>query len=132
MTAIVKTEQMPGLVRAARVILIVQLAFSLFGLVLISPVITVMFSEPRVAALLLVSFATVVLMGVLISRWSSRRKWVRWGGIAFETVLLASNLILTAIDGEFSWLTPISPGIILPLAIVVALLRTPAAHWFDR
>ncbi|MFG1619921.1 hypothetical protein ACGFI3_44830 [Nonomuraea wenchangensis] len=85
--------------------MIVQLAFGLAA-----------FSDPRLFALPLRLVGVVVLMGWLVARWSSRRKWVRW----------------CVVDREFGWVTLVHPATLLPLAIVVGLLTPAAARWFDR
>ncbi|TMR97384.1 hypothetical protein [Nonomuraea basaltis] len=74
----------------------------------------------------------VALMGWLIFRWSSRRKWVRWCAIAFEAIAVGSHLVTVTIDGELGWMTLIDPATLLPLAIVIELLTQSAARWFDR
>ncbi len=91
--------------RALRFIMIVQLAFGLAA-----------FSDLRLFALSLRLVGVVVLMGWLVARWSSRRKWVRW----------------CVVDREFGWVTLVHPATHLPLAIVVGLLTPAAARWFDR
>ncbi|WP_143082205.1 hypothetical protein [Nonomuraea wenchangensis] len=85
--------------------MIVQLAFGLAA-----------FSDPRLFALSLRLVGVVVLMGWLVARWSSRRKWVRW----------------CVVDREFGRVTLVHPATLLPLAIVVGLLTPAAARWFDR
>ncbi|MGA5763336.1 hypothetical protein [Nonomuraea bangladeshensis] len=132
MNEAIQTEQMPGVVRTLRFTLIVQLAFGLFGAAIMTPVFLAAFSDPRLFALLLQTVVVVVLMGWLVARWSSRRKWVRWFAIAFEVVVVGSNLILAVVDREFDWVTLVYPATLLPLAIVIGLLTPTAARWFDR
>ncbi|MEV0626608.1 hypothetical protein [Nonomuraea wenchangensis] len=112
--------------------MIVQLAFGLFGAAMMIPVVLAAFSDPRLFALSLQLVGVVVLMGWLVVRWSSRRKWVRWCAVAFEVVLVGSHLVLAVVDEEFGWVTLVHPATLLPLAIVVGLLTPAAARWLDR
>lgn len=127
-----QAEPMPTIVRAVRFIMIVQLAFGLFAIAIMAPVFLAAFSDPRIFVLLLQPVTVVALMGWLIFRWSSRRKWVRWCAVAFEAVAAGSHLILAAVDREFGWMTLVHPATLLPLAIVIGLLTPSAARWFDR
>lgn len=132
MTEAIQAEQMPTIVRAVRFIMIVQLAFGLIGTAIMMPVIVAAFSDPGLLVLLLQPVVVVALMGWLIFRWSSRRKWVRWCAIAFEAVAVGSHLIPATVDREFGWMTLVHPATLLPLAIVIVLLTPSAARWFDR
>jgi hypothetical protein len=130
-TEVLPAERMPATVRAARVIMTLQLGFSLFLSALLLPAAVAVFSHPVLLVALLQLLFVVVLTGWLVFRWSSRRKWVRWCAIAFETVAVGSNLILATIDGERGWRL-IDLGTILPLAIVITLLTPTATRWFNR
>jgi hypothetical protein len=130
-TEVIPAARMPATVRAARVIITLQLGFSLFLSALLLPAAVVVFSHPVLLVMLLQLLLVVVLAGWLVFRWSSRTKWVRRCAIAFEAVVVGSNLIMTTIDGEPGWRL-IDVGTILPLAIVITLLTPSAAPWFDR
>ncbi|MGI5284725.1 hypothetical protein ACQEVF_15495 [Nonomuraea polychroma] len=132
MTEVIPAERMPATVRAARVIMTLQLGFSLFLSALLLPGAAAAFTDPLLLVVLLQLLLIVVLMGWLVFRWSSRRKWVRWCAIAFEAFAVSTHLITTTIDGELSWRTLIDLGTILPLAIVITLLTPAAARWFNR
>ncbi|MET8993243.1 hypothetical protein ABZW49_48030 [Nonomuraea wenchangensis] len=132
MNEAIQIEQMPAVVRALRFIMIVQLAFSLFGAAIMIPVIIAAFSDPILFVPSLQVVVVVALMGWLVARWSSRRKWVRWCALAFEVVAVGSHLIFAVVDREFGWATLVHPATLLPLAIVVGLLTSAAARWFDR
>ncbi|MEU6723184.1 hypothetical protein ABZ917_05680 [Nonomuraea wenchangensis] len=132
MNEAIQTEQMPTVVRALRLIMIVQLAFGLFSVAIMIPVIVAAFSDPILFVPSLPPVVVVVLMGWLVARWSSRRKWVRWCALAFEVFAVGSHLIVAAVDGEFGWATLVHLATLLPLAIVVGLLTSAAARWFDR
>ncbi len=123
---------MPATVWAARFIMIVQLAFSLFGIALMTPGAVALFSNPLILGLLLQFLLVAVLLGWLVFRWSSRRKWVRWCALGLEVVALAVHVIRTVLDGEVSWTTLFGLATLLPLGIIVLLLTPPAARWFVR
>lgn len=127
-----QAEQMPTIVRAVRFVMIVQLAFGLFGIAIMTPVIVAAFSDLGLLVLVLQPVVVVALMGWLIFRWSSRRKWVRWCAVAFQAVAVGSHLIPAAVAGEFGWRTLAHLATILPLAIFIGLLTPSAARWFDR
>ncbi|MFI6741381.1 hypothetical protein ACIBI9_51415 [Nonomuraea sp. NPDC050451] len=86
--------------------------------------------SPGYVLLLLYAVSTTALMGWLISRWTSRKKAVRWGAVALELVLSGGGLIVKAVDGDLRWTTPL--GLVFRLAVVVLLLTPSAARWFDR
>ncbi|WP_101786308.1 hypothetical protein [Nonomuraea indica] len=126
------TERMPGTVRVAGFLVIVQLAFGLFGVAIIMPGIVAALGDPGLLVLLLQPVLVVALLALLVFRWSSRRKWVRWCAVAFEAVALGLHLTTAAVEGEFGWRTLIHLGAVLPLAIVVGLCVPAAARWFGR
>ncbi|MFG3441207.1 hypothetical protein ACGF0J_28490 [Nonomuraea sp. NPDC047897] len=132
MTEEVAAERMPATVRAARFLLILQLALGLFGTAIMMPGIVAALGDPELLVLLLQPVLVVALLGWLIFRWSSRGKWVRWCALAFETVAAGAHLITAAMDGEFGWLSLIHPSTVLPLAIVIELCTPSAARWFVR
>ncbi|MEU4225339.1 hypothetical protein AB0F17_13665 [Nonomuraea sp. NPDC026600] len=132
MTDAIQAERMPAAMRAARFIMTLEVAFSLVGLaIMIGTAAAFAFSGPF---LLMPLYSAVItaLMGWLLSRWSSRRKPVRWGTIAVEVVAAGGYLIMTAIDGDLSWIKLIAPSTLFPLAVVVMLLTPSATRWFDR
>ncbi|MBE1589066.1 hypothetical protein ACFPOI_34710 [Nonomuraea angiospora] len=129
MTEAVQTEPMPPAVRAARLIMILDVALSLIGIAIMIRIGTVVFSTGYVL-LLLFAVATTVLMGWLVFRWSSRKKAVRWSAVALEAVLGGGGLIIRAAQGDLRWTTLL--GLLIPLAVVVLLLTQAAGRWFDR
>lgn len=123
---------MPATVWATRFIMIVQLAFSLLGIVLMTPGVVALFSDPLIFGLMLQFFLVTALLGWLVFRWSSRRKWVRWCALGLEAVTLAVQVITTVLDSEVSWIKLFRLATLLPLGIVVLLLTPPAGRWFVR
>ncbi|MEU0566799.1 hypothetical protein ABZ297_15605 [Nonomuraea sp. NPDC005983] len=131
MTEVKQADRMPPTVWGARFIMILQLALSLFpAAIMIGGAVSA--PDPELFALLLLPLAIVAFLGWLVFRWSTRRKWVRWSAIAFETIALAGHVITSAVDGEFGWMTVIGLSTLLPLVIVVGLLTPTAGRWFDR
>ncbi|MEV5893832.1 hypothetical protein [Nonomuraea fuscirosea] len=125
-------EPMPGLVRAARVVLIVQVAASVLGLVVMGGVLASAASAPSLFLLLFLLPAVVLVVMVwLVLRWASRRSFVRWAAVAVEAILGGGNLVSMLLAGRFVWASlPLS--VLLPLGVAGALLTAPAARWFNR
>ncbi|MEV1176796.1 hypothetical protein [Nonomuraea sp. NPDC049784] len=131
MTEVIQAGRMPATARAARFIMTLEVAFGLVGLAIMIGVAATAFSAPFLLLFLYASSITA-LMGWLLSRWPSRRKFVRWGAIAVEVVAGGGYLAMAAIDGDLSWIKLLAPSTLLPLAVVITLLTPSAAHWFDR
>ncbi|MEV6039913.1 hypothetical protein AB0L65_52980 [Nonomuraea sp. NPDC052116] len=128
-TEAIQAVPMPAAVRAARLIMILDVALGLLGIVIMIDFGAVIFS-PTYVLQLLYAVLTTALMVWLVFRWSSRRKAVRWGAVALEGVLGGGSLIFRAADGDLTWTT--LAGLLIPLAVVVLLLRPAAGRWFDR
>jgi small-conductance mechanosensitive channel len=130
MTEVKQAEQMTPIVHGARVMIILQMAFGLFlAAIMVVGVLTIPASG--IVVQMLLSVMIIAIVGWLIFRWSSRRKWVRWSAVAFETLMLGGNLVASVVDSDFGWMTLVA-GALLPLAIIVGLLTAAAARWFDR
>ncbi|MET9247775.1 hypothetical protein [Nonomuraea sp. NPDC003709] len=128
-TEAIQVEPMPAAVRAARLIMILDVALGLLGIVIMIDIGAAIFS-PAYVLQLLYAVLTTALMGWLVFRWSSRRKAVRWVAVALEAVLGGGSLIVRAADGDLTWTT--LAGLLIPLAVVVLLLTPAAGRWFDR
>lgn len=125
---------MPGSVRVARgmmwvaVVLVVCAGLALVGLL-------GQYTDelPQSAKLLLailggVAIASVVLIGVLAAKMSSRRRWVRITILVLETLNIGTGLL--SLVNEFNAGTLFGIGY---AAVIVALLCTDDARvWFDR
>jgi hypothetical protein len=109
----------------------IEVGFSLVGLAIMIGVAAADFSAAFLLLLLYGSSITA-LMGWLLSRWPSRRRFVRWGAIAVEVVAGGGYLAMAAIDGDLSWVKLIAPSTLFPPVVVIALLTPSAAQWFDR
>ncbi|MER6003732.1 hypothetical protein ABT120_34540 [Nonomuraea angiospora] len=128
-TEAIQAVPMPAAVRAARLVMILDVALGLLGIVIMIDIGAVVFS-PTYVLQLLYAVLTTALMGWLVFRWSSRRKAVRWAAVALEAVLGGGSLIVRAADGDLTWTT--LAGLLIPLAVVVLLLTPAAGRWFDR
>ncbi|SDK67702.1 hypothetical protein SAMN05421874_11012 [Nonomuraea maritima] len=128
----VQAEKMPAILAATRFVVVVQLAFGLFGAAIMTPLFMGAFSHPALLVLLMPYVVVLVCMGLLVFRWSSRQKWVRWGGIAFEGVMVGYHLVMAVVHAEFGWMTLVHPSTVLPAAIVIGLLTPSAVRWFVR
>jgi hypothetical protein len=66
-----------------------------------------------------------------MSRWSSRRRWVRWSVVGVEALVCASYLLTLAFD-DLTVSSLVSTNVAFP-ALTVAFLLTPGSgRWFDR
>ncbi|WP_113704776.1 hypothetical protein [Nonomuraea lactucae] len=128
---VIQAERMPATARTARFVMMVELAFSLVGLAIMIGTAAAAFSVPFLL-LFLYAGSITALMGWLLSRWLSRRKFVRSGAIAVEVVAGGGYLAMAAIDGDLAWIKVLGPNTLLPLVVVAALLMPSAARWFDR
>ncbi|MDA0634793.1 hypothetical protein OUY22_15315 [Nonomuraea sp. MCN248] len=129
-TKVIPAERMPATALAARVIMTLQVGLGLLFLAIFLAGAVAAAVDAALLVAFLPGVLVVVLQGWLIFRWSSRRKWVRWSGIAIEVVGVGLGVIPTAVEGELGWAT--LPSLVLPLAVVILLLTPSAARWFDR
>lgn len=125
-----KTELMPQEVKTARLLMRVQAAVGLLGLVLYIGLVSTR-ADPRWLLLLppgsILILAPLVLLVVLAAKCSSQKKWVRITAFATEGfVTLAGLFFLFA-----SWLGAL-PGLILGGAVIFWLTRPTARAWFNR
>ncbi|NUW44877.1 hypothetical protein [Nonomuraea rhodomycinica] len=132
MTDAIPAERMPAAVQAARAGATLQLGFALLLFAMTGADAVAGAVTPMFLVWLLQLLLVVVIMGLLVFRWSSRRKWVRWCAVAVEAVTVGGNVVAAAISGELGWGTLVNLGAVLPVAILVILLTPSAARWFDR
>ncbi|KAB8190529.1 hypothetical protein FH608_033895 [Nonomuraea phyllanthi] len=130
MTKVVPAERMPTAALAARVVVTLQVGMGLlFAATFLAGAVAVS-GDPALLVEFIPGLLLVALLGWLIFRWRSRRKWVRWSAIAIEVVAVGMGVITAAVGGALDWGTLIRQ--VLPLAIIVLLLTPSAARWFDR
>ncbi|GII02312.1 hypothetical protein [Planobispora takensis] len=132
MTKAYAADQMPQEVRTARLLIRVQAATGLLGLVLlIGPVIFGVGSLPPLWYSLLPPSSLLVLvplglLTVLTTRYDSRKRWVRITVFTAEgfVILFSLLFLLGSHLGSF-------PGLALGIAVVFWLARPAARSWFS-
>ncbi|MFC4117964.1 hypothetical protein [Nonomuraea zeae] len=131
MTEVIKAEQMPATVRAARLIMTIEVAFGLVSLAMMIGVAAADFSP---GFLLLIPCAALfpALMGWVLSRWPSRRKYVRWSAVAVDVAACGLYVTTAAIHDDLDWVVLLSPSTFLPVAVVIVMLTPSAGRWFAR
>ncbi|MFI7419349.1 hypothetical protein [Nonomuraea sp. NPDC049684] len=132
MTATVRTEPMPWVVRAARFVMTLQVAFGMVGLVFLGGAALSSFAP---ALLLLIAWEVAFLWsaGWLMGRFGGRRTWVLWAVVALELLeVLASVVIDVADSGRLDLLRLLPQNATGPLPVVVLLLLPPSWRWFSR
>ncbi|MEU1720266.1 hypothetical protein [Nonomuraea sp. NPDC005692] len=132
MTVTVRTEPMPFVVRAARFVMTLQVAFGLVAIVSLgAAALSVLAPGP----LLLVAWeaALLGLTGWLLGRFGTRATWVRWAVVALELLVVTDFVVLRLIDSghldPVRLLVTIALG---PLPVLVLLLLPPSWGWFSQ
>jgi hypothetical protein len=125
-----KTELMSQEAKTARLLMNVQAAVGLLGVVLYIGLIGTQ-ADPRWILLLppssILILAPLVLLIVLAVKCSSRKKWVRITAFAAEGFVGLVGLVFLF----SSWLGAL-PGLILGGAVIFWLTRPAARAWFNR
>ncbi|NJP92035.1 hypothetical protein HCN51_21655 [Nonomuraea sp. FMUSA5-5] len=129
MTNPISTPRMRRGVKVAQFIITVQVAFGLVGLVL---VLVGFFSTFDGKLLPVLVYAAVVpaLLGWLLSRWSSRRAFVRWVTIAVQVLVISLSMLDLVLYSTLTW-GALFGRHALHWAVIVLLLLPQAGHWFD-
>ncbi|GAA0930974.1 hypothetical protein [Nonomuraea longicatena] len=117
---------MTEIVRTARFVLTIEVAFSLVGVAILTSAAFATFNGSLFLLLLLYTASITAVMGWLVSRWASRKAWVRWGAIAAAVASAGGSLVMVEPG------LVLAPRLLLPLVAVIALLTPPAGRWFDR
>jgi hypothetical protein len=130
-TESIGTDRMPAVVKTARFILTLDVAFALVGLAFLLSAVAATF-DVTVLLLLAYGIAVTALTGWLLARWPTRRKRLLWTAIALEGFLLTQRLVLLVIDSDLTWLQMLHPNTIFPVTVVIALLLPASRRWFDR
>ncbi|MET8865497.1 hypothetical protein ABZW11_21375 [Nonomuraea sp. NPDC004580] len=118
-----QVHTMPGTVRAARVLMCVQV---LMEVVLSALVLLPLALNGFLVLNFVLGVAVAVLAGAMVVLMRTRRRWVQWVGLAIEGLLAANALVGLMGTG--------SVGAVAGLALavgVIALLLTPSSNgWF--
>lgn len=124
-------EAMPRAVSVARICMWVQAVMGLVGLFLLFVLLGSVSAGPAsgaVLAALAVPLLTILLIGFLALRISTRRSWVRACGLVVE--FLVTLLGLWQLLGSVSLGNVL--GVLLAGVAFGQLCRSPSATWFDR
>lgn len=81
--------------------------------------------------LLLASATGTALLWLLVARWPSRKKSVRWGAIAIQAASFALLLALPLLDGGIDSSSRLI-GSVVPVATITLLAVPSTGRWFDR
>ncbi|MFI7135042.1 hypothetical protein ACIBQ1_55915 [Nonomuraea sp. NPDC050153] len=116
--------------KAAQFIITLGVAFGLVGLAL---VLVAFFSTFEWGLLPGLAYAagSTALLGWLLSRWSSRRTYLRWAIIAAHLLAIGATILDQALFSSVNWNVVFGAGI--PVWAVVILLLLPSARrWFSE
>ncbi|MGW4406695.1 hypothetical protein ACWEJ6_21895 [Nonomuraea sp. NPDC004702] len=132
MTVTVRTEPMPFVVRAARFLMTLQVAFGLVAVVSLgAAALSVLAPGP----LLLVAWEAAILglTGWLMSRFGSRATWVHWALVGVEVLVVTDYVVLRLMDsGGLDPVRLLVANVLGPLPVVVLLLLPPSWRWFSQ
>ncbi|MGW0199363.1 hypothetical protein [Nonomuraea sp. NPDC003201] len=130
MTNIVKAHRMPGTLKAAQFIITLEVAFGLVGLAITLAGFFATFHWGIMIALIYVAGSTA-LLGWLLSRWSSRRTYLRWAIIAVHLLLIGADILDLALFSTVTWMAVFGYRI-LDWAVIVLLFLPSAGRWFSE
>ncbi|MGR6916461.1 hypothetical protein ACU635_19640 [[Actinomadura] parvosata] len=123
-----RAGHVPPTALIARYILTFQVACGVVGTALAAYLLISSGLATAFLPLLLASAAFTAVLCLMVARWPSRRRMVRWGAAAVEVVVCGVALAAAGSGGSVGPLA----GSVLPVAAVVLLLTPSAGRWFDR
>ncbi|MER6514168.1 hypothetical protein ABT158_45655 [Nonomuraea sp. NPDC001636] len=132
MTATVRTEPMPFVVRAARFVMTLQVAFGMVGLAFLG---AAALSILALGPLLLVAWEAAILglTGWLMSRFGTRATWVHRAVVGVEALVVAEYAVLRLTDsGGLDPVRLLVANALGPLPVIVLLLLPPSWRWFSQ
>ncbi len=121
---------MPGTLKAAQFIITVEVAFRLVGLAITLAGFFSTFNWDILPALIYVAGSAAVL-GWLLSRWSSRRMYLRWATIAVHLLMVGATVLDLALFSAVTWSAMVGSHI-LTWTVIVLLLLPSAGRWFSE
>ncbi|MFB4264888.1 hypothetical protein [Nonomuraea sp. GTA35] len=131
MTQDLQVEHMPVTAHIARFILTLQMGAGFAGIALC----VYLFASSGFAApfllLLLASAAVTALLWLVVARWPSRRRPVRWAAIAIQAATGALILAKPLFDSDISLFSTLFQSAV-PAATVILLAVPSTARWFGR
>ncbi|WP_101789146.1 hypothetical protein [Nonomuraea indica] len=125
-----KAPPMPGTLKAAQFIITVEVAFRLVGLAITLAGFFSTFNWDILPALIYVAGSAAVL-GWLLSRWSSRRMYLRWATIAVHLLMVGATVLDLALFSAVTWSAMVGSHI-LTWTVIVLLLLPSAGRWFSE
>ncbi|MFI6174764.1 hypothetical protein ACIA8R_04420 [Nonomuraea sp. NPDC051191] len=124
-------EPMPFVVRAARFVMTLQVAFGLVGLVFLAGAVLAAFA-PGPLLLFGVQVTFLLLTGWLMERFGARRTWTLWAAVALELLQVGGAVAVDALDPGLDLERVLFATALGPLPVVVLLLLPPSWRWFSR
>ncbi|MEV4398385.1 hypothetical protein [Nonomuraea sp. NPDC049607] len=131
MVKTVGIEPMPFVVRAARFVMTLQVAFGLVGLVFLAGAVLAAFA-PGPLLLFGVQVTFLLLTGWLMERFGARRTWMLWAAVALELLQVGGAVAVDALDPGLDLEGVLFATVLGPLPVVVLLLLPPSWRWFSR
>ncbi|MGN9839244.1 hypothetical protein ACTMTI_14090 [Nonomuraea sp. H19] len=126
----VKAHRMPGTLKAAQFIITLEVAFGLVGLAIALAGFFSTFDWGVLPALIYAA-GRVALLGWLLSRWSSRRKYLRWAIIAVHLLEVGATILDLVLFSTVTW-NAVLGSHLLTWAVIVLLLLPSAGRWFSE
>lgn len=121
---------MPGTLKAAQLIITLEVAFGLVGLAITLAGFFSTFDGGILPALIYAA-VRVALLGWLLSRWSSRRKYLRWAIIAAHLLEIGATILDRVLFSTVTWNAVFGTNF-LTWAVIVLLLLPSAGRWFSE
>ncbi|MGN9837687.1 hypothetical protein ACTMTI_06165 [Nonomuraea sp. H19] len=125
----VKAPPMPGTLKATRFIVTLEVAFGLVGAATLGGSFSTF--DWGILPALFYAAGSTALFGWLLSRWSSRRKYLRWVIIAVHLLVLGAGILDLALFSTVTWEAVFGHGV-LTWTVVVLLLLPSAGRWFSE
>ncbi|AQZ66996.1 unnamed protein product [[Actinomadura] parvosata subsp. kistnae] len=124
-----RAQAMPRTLKVAQFIITLQVAFGLVGLAL---VLVGFFStfDWRLLPVLVYAALVPALLGWLLSRWSSRRAFLRWAIIAVQVLVIGVTMLDLVLHSTVTW-GAVFGSRMLGWAVIVLLLLPQAGRWFN-
>lgn len=124
------TNKAPGTLKAAQLIIMIEVAFGLVGLAVAVAGFFFAFDWGHLPALIY-AVASTALLGWLSGRWSSRRTYVRWAIVAVHLLVIGAAVLDLVIFSTVTWQAMFGRNI-LAWAVIVLLLLPSAGRWFNE
>ncbi|MGR6924191.1 hypothetical protein ACU635_58845 [[Actinomadura] parvosata] len=120
---------MPRTLKVAQFIITVEVAFGLVGFALVLAGFFATFKWGILVPLLHAG-GRVALLGWLLSRWSTRRVWLRWAIIGVELLEFGVSVLDLVQFSTVTWGALLGRHT-LGWAVIVLLLLPQAGRWFN-